>query len=943
MKTLRIFLFTLFLVILLGLGIVMSIPALVSTERGKDTLIQLVNRYIPGELQVEALDLHWMKASQVKGLKLHDETGKKILSIESLKIQNSLWKLVSSSYPRPLVDLHHLDALVIADETGSTNIERALREQEKPLQNTLEPINISQADIVSEIDPEWKTLKIQATGKATQGNLVGSFKVDGEIGTEIHLKIAAESMPVMLLDQIAALKNKALSGLMVKLLGPRVDVELEQDGTEFHVLAQSPQASLKAEGRLKDKLVEITQPSVLKVECTKALTDALRQTFNLPIPNFKNSVFVQLNLAKLKASLDGERLEGEFTTLFQEESTPLKVTLEGQLAQDTLTATGDVNFQNMKIQGLEILAKGIQNKLFLSGQLKAKEIVVPPLKLTLVTLPWQYDLKSRMVNLNFETSLFEDNSPLGSLKGDIKGTTDKNEYRFSLLGSAIPLSRVLPNSTDQAQVDLKGQINALGQGHVDYLLSSPEFSVEGAVDIEGFKNIKSPEKPTTVKASISQERLSRLAGTNIKLDRPIDMVVSVNSFFLKEPLTTSQIDLKYHINPFKIKLETERTFHSLEAIDGVIKSSNLAEQIAFTLTEKQGGGHLNGNGEIQNAFNKQNLSANVELKGTNFPVPVLTAFIDTDGTLTPKALALLGPTLNTEIRASLKNMAGPVSLQLQGQNAKVDLQGFVQNQGFYLAKPLTMEVKITPEIGQKVLEPLIPLLSSALRADEPITLTVDSNNFFVPLDNISLTGINMPSAELNLGKMYFSNQGRLADLISLLKANSEPEFSVWFTPIYFSLQGGNFSMARADFLIRDRFPAATWGSIDFNQQYVSMAVGLTGKSLHQAFGVIGMPKSYMLVMPFRGPLSSPKLDTAQVTAKISGLLAMVAGGPQGMLVGGLIELATGAIGEKVPDPSTKPLPWEVDAPETADADSKPTKTPKPIKEAGKFLKDLFGG
>lgn len=105
----------------------------------------------------------------------------------------------------------------------------------------------------------------------------------------------------------------------------------------------------------------------------------------------------------------------------------------------------------------------------------------------------------------------------------------------------------------------------------------------------------------------------------------------------------------------------------------------------------------------------------------------------------------------------------------------------------------------------------------------------------------------------------------------------------------------------------------------------------------------------MLSLPLKGPLANPKLDTKIITAKLAGLAAM-ATGPQGMLVGALVNLAAGTFSETIPEPTTQPLPWNVDAENVQGEDQNNKKEEKGIsdptkglkKEANKIINNLFG-
>jgi hypothetical protein len=290
------------------------------------------------------------------------------------------------------------------------------------------------------------------------------------------------------------------------------------------------------------------------------------------------------------------------------------------------------------------------------------------------------------------------------------------------------------------------------------------------------------------------------------------------------------------------------------------------------------------------------------------------------------------------MEASLIKMNGPFTLNLQGERCEIVAKGKVTQETLFLTEPLTASITVNKEVSTYFLDDILPLLNSALRGDKPITLTVDPQDFYVPLNPYSLERIHLPKATLDLGKLYFSESGKLAEILSLLNLPPNDVFSVWFTPLYFSLTEGRLNLNRVDMLIANQTPIATWGSIDFPADKVKMEVGLTGRALSQAFGSLPLPSGYMLAIPLRGPVNNPKLDKTKIAAKLSSLAAM-ATGPQGMLVGALIQIASGSLTDTVPEPTTNPLPWSVDA--AAKEGETPEKESKPIKELQKGATQLL--
>lgn len=297
--------------------------------------------------------------------------------------------------------------------------------------------------------------------------------------------------------------------------------------------------------------------------------------------------------------------------------------------------------------------------------------------------------------------------------------------------------------------------------------------------------------------------------------------------------------------------------------------------------------------------------------------------------------ALFGPELKGKLAAQ---MNGPVSLTLSGDRCALSLDGKVSRGILTLNTPLTLDVTVSKEVSDHFLDDLVPLLNSATHADAPLRLAISDKGFALPLRDFDQVAI--PSASLTLGKVYFTKEGKLAQVLSLLKIKPEETFSVWFTPLYFSLLEGKLTLYRLDMLVADQVPLATWGWLDFPTDAVHLDVGLTGKAVVRAFGALPLPKNYMLAIPLRGPTANPRLDTTQVAAKLASLAAQSTG-PQGALVGALINLASGSYKEQIPAPTTKPLPWDTD-PEPGEISENELNPVNELKRgAEKLLNSLF--
>lgn len=404
---------------------------------------------------------------------------------------------------------------------------------------------------------------------------------------------------------------------------------------------------------------------------------------------------------------------------------------------------------------------------------------------------------------------------------------------------------------------------------------------------------------------------------------------------------------------------------ALNSIQGHISSNNLMENIDFNMNASGNSGESsaawNMLGSITNGFtsdgsiNRDGLSMNFNATIESLPIPLLCQFACVDPKLKQKIEIVLGPRINANIKAQLQHMNGPVYIDVNGSNGKFTLDAIVDQGIMTLNQNLTAQLTVTPQLGEYVLKDLIPVLSGMLSADHPISLTIGKEGFALPLRSPSINNITISNAVLNMGKVHFSGESQIAKVLNLMTPTTSSQL-VWLTPAYFSLNQGFLQLARVDMFISDRYPLAAWGDADIAKDRVNMVIALSGSAISKAFNVPKISNSYFLQLPLSGRLSNPSIDKAKAVGRISALVAQSQGGPQGLVIGTFLDIATGGLTEgAIPPATTNPLPWS-NLIEDGDASSQSTfdqnsgsaekKILQPINEIQKgatsIFKKLFG-
>lgn len=970
------------------------LPSFLSTETGKSWALELANKQIPGKVHVSEMKLNWFSPSTLKSVTLFDKNGKVIATVDNIDLNNSLWKLLTSSRPRPIVVITNLNADIVADQTGTTNLEEAIFFDKSLSGNLFDPIQLINTSLKSELN--GNTVHVDASGNTVQGPVKGSFDIKGNFGREIEGDFNINDFPVVIFDQVLSLKEPRYKGLLKELLGNQFSVKGSARNNVWVFNLSSGNLKGEGEGNFQSDEWLLTKPSSFEFKVTPQASKILSQgsiqlthpahvsvdidnwhTVNqwlkgsITLTNFISKEFSlsdgTIDITPTQITVKGTGPQVNFGLTIDKDSELSimkwqkwldqtgKITLfvkglnadvkgEGNFNHEAvdLTLNGSlngINFENLKIvsQGMPWEEISRLDTLKMKGELTATRIYKDQMSITNVVMPWEFDGKQEMARADIQASV-DQNSPLKGefkyQKGLLKYTTDIYDFPLAIL----PLPSQLKSlNLSKARIITDGEISAEGNGYANSQISTSDFDVKAKLLVNQFKEVKLNGQPIVLNLHISPERFKTLTQNRFEITKAFQGTFKVNKLDLKDPVDQSQVQIDMAIQPFSLKNLSDGRRVNSQGLKGYIESLSLANKINFSVEEAQGTGVLDLNGAITDAFSTPGLE--LSAKAQDFPTPFLIALLPPDANLGPKVEALLGSTFNAEVHANVQKLAGPVQLHLKGARSEVSLDGVVTGGFLTLNKPLVATLSVTPEISEIILDDFVPILNSAIRSDQPVKLTIGSKGFKLPVRDFSIANTNIEQAQMELGKIYFNRNGKLAQILSLLKIPSGDEFSVWFTPLYFNLVEGVFNMARVDLLIADRYPVASWGTVNFNQDQVNMYVGLTGKSLNNVFGVVGLPKNYMLAMPLRGPISNPKLDTTKVTAKLASLAAMVTG-PQGLLIGGLMELA---LQDNVPEPTTNPLPWETDSPpgETTQNDINPAQSIQ--KGAKKLLENFFGG
>lgn len=324
---------------------------------------------------------------------------------------------------------------------------------------------------------------------------------------------------------------------------------------------------------------------------------------------------------------------------------------------------------------------------------------------------------------------------------------------------------------------------------------------------------------------------------------------------------------------------------------------------ALLLTFK--GTELNGTVSIE-----KDADVNADLKFNKFPIAKTCDLFCTDSLLRKQTRAILGNFVTGALQVKMDQWDGYARTDLEGDNGKIHANGRITHGVLTLNDAFTAQIKVTPLLGTEVLSEAFPILSGIISSDDFVTLQVPPQGTQIQIFPFTLQNMSIGDSTLKLGKLTISSQGDLGEILSLLTKTQGENIIVWFTPLYFNMQEGQININRMDMLIMDEYPIATWGKVNFPKDRVQMMIGFTPRAIEKAFKLEGLPTDYLLQIELKGTINNASVNRSKALAKISSLVASTQG-VEGMIVGSVIDIASGSLSDPAPPaPTTTPLPWE---------------------------------
>ncbi len=259
---------------------------------------------------------------------------------------------------------------------------------------------------------------------------------------------------------------------------------------------------------------------------------------------------------------------------------------------------------------------------------------------------------------------------------------------------------------------------------------------------------------------------------------------------------------------------------------------------------------------------------------------------------------LLGETLSLSVQGGADpNQPRQFDVSLDSKNSKARAS-MVLSETITLSKDATANLTLSPQLSQRWLKRVFPLLNEAVSSTRPIQLTIQQKGFDVPLREYAMDKVKA-DAQLDLGTVQFKQNGLMNLIRQTFKRDTSQAPTARFTPMNIHIDGETVSFK--DFsMIMDNLTLGFRGRVNQATRDIEhMTMTVPGQTMAKAFGLGGVIEpGYEFEMPIRGTIDKPELDLGAIAVEAGRLIAKSEikkhlGGIEGEAAGEILDLFLG--------------------------------------------------
>ena len=447
---------------------------------------------------------------------------------------------------------------------------------------------------------------------------------------------------------------------------------------------------------------------------------------------------------------------------------------------------------------------------------------------------------------------------------------------------------------------------------ITFDISSDLLKMKGGLNKNGVtspiiaKLTLTPETYRTLNASEKTPfELAQNATLNLKLSKySVDPKVGFDSSDFKGQFTLSNFyakrgNLEANVKSLRLDAKKKKNEAATATLSTSILSKGNEAQVDGSLLLRS----INTKLPFSQMLSTMLIDTNISV--SKLPTSILEALTQPFGEFpfTP----LLGDKLNSEVSINMAPEKKDLKLTIDSTQADLFLEGIMAKRKFFLTKPIRGSFKMSDKLSHLMFDNFGFAIA---KSRVPITLDVSDKKFAFPVKAHPLKETNIGMMILDLGQLKAVNSGTLKGINSIFKVQGSNTMQLWFAPYYMSMHKGVLNIERTEVLVDGNYHICMWGTIDFVKRYVKLTVGLTEQSLKKALGITGLPESYVLKVPLKGPFGDVKLQTGEVATKLALLIGGASSAPNS-LFGGVVNVLNAVANDQsnIPKPK-RPYPWE---------------------------------
>ncbi|MDH3582828.1 MAG: hypothetical protein OER86_01280 [Phycisphaerae bacterium] len=705
------------LILLLVLGVVFA-PALASTGPGRNMVNRLVSYFIPGFVAIEKLQLSWLKGQRIDGLRLSDPDGQKVIELDELRTGLTLWGAVRGDLRLGETTLKGIRGNIVADESGETNLMRALGAGEPdPTKGPARvPRSLSGRIVVEDLAVEVKAPRIKPVtftcqrGEVDMSAAMGPIKVNlpivsrqGELGGKLDvagkienlfaadgtvnvaaaradLTARASDLPVEGVDHMLG-----LGGLLASALGDRLTLDVvsasEAGRVRLSFKAEAPNLSGSGAVMIAEKQLDVAEsPEVIFTATPRFAQTLARRSDPKSAITLAKAVQLKLEVLKLAAA----------TSKFNPADLALQIRL-APLAAEPIVITGDPRLGELRITNFSVDAH--------TTKLAEKAVLKAHADLATDAGGGQIDVDATV------TSLFDADGSFQPKKMRLDGQAGLKKVPTALLDQIAQLdgqigrylgSEVSAVAVARSTGDKSGTVNL--SLHSDRLTAEQiPFTIADDLVLAEAATLR--YRLPLPAAEAGKPTLAREPTLAVQLT---EISAPLKDFSLARVIAAAQVT----VDPLEVAGDPTLSGTSIRKLTAPLRFDGPANHLTVSfsgeasLPGRPGASPLTGNVKLRKllrdgAVDAGGAAVTGQVKLEKLP----TAFIEALSGRTGQLVPLVGPELDITgvVRVPEGGAeAGVLTLTAAAENLKSDDLEFELGDVIHLRSPVTVDLKLTP-------------------------------------------------------------------------------------------------------------------------------------------------------------------------------------------------------------------------------------------------------